>query len=110
MVPELILPRTSFSLSLSLHIQVSRVRFRSPRHEAQTPIQPLVPGSTVVPLSTAKYFPRYLPYLRKSMHFWEHTDREHIYWRYLSSHTQTAASMTGCEEGTQGEVARLLVL
>lgn len=57
MVPELILPRTSFYLSPSQHIQVRRVRFRSPRHETQTRIQPLVPGSTVVPLSTAKYFP-----------------------------------------------------
>lgn len=56
MVPELILPRTSISLGLPGHIQVSFVRFRSPRQEAQTPIQPLVPGSTVVPLS-ATYFP-----------------------------------------------------
>lgn len=79
MVPELNLSRTSFSLRLSQHIQVSLVKFHSPRHEAQTPIQPLVPGSTVVPLSTAKYFPRYLPYFRKSMHFPEHTDREHIF-------------------------------
>lgn len=100
MVPELILPRTSFYLSPSQHIQVRRVRFRSPRHETQTRIQPLVPGSTVVPLSTAKYFPRYLRYLRKCMHFPKHTDREHIYWPCLSSHAQTAASITGSEEGT----------
>lgn len=80
MVPELILPRTSFSLSPSSTSRSALLGSVVPDTRHRPRFNPvLIPGSTVVPLSTARYFPRYVTYFRKSMHFPEHTDREYIF-------------------------------
>lgn len=57
MVPEMILPRTSFSLSLSQHIQVSLVRFRSPRQEAQNRFNLWFPRAQSFPYLLPGTFP-----------------------------------------------------
>lgn len=57
MVPEMILPRTSFSLSLSQHIQVSLVRFRSPRQEAHTRFNLYIPRAQSFPYLLPDTFP-----------------------------------------------------
>lgn len=53
-IPELVLPRTLPLRPLPAY-PTSPVRFNRPGRKAQTPIQPLVPRSTAVPLSSARY-------------------------------------------------------
>lgn len=87
-VPELILPGTSFALGRSQHIQICLIRFPLSQTRRTDPIQPLVPGSTDVLLSKCQV----LLSFRKSIHFPEHNDREQMFIAlYLNPHAQTAS-------------------
>lgn len=54
-VPELILPGTSFALGRSQHIQICLISFRCPRHEEQTRSNLWSPGAQTFSYLSAKY-------------------------------------------------------